>query len=776
MAAAALLPRPLLGRLAAARPGPSPRPSPAACRVPALPSAPLTLAAAPADGRRTTAAAASKGGGGGPRKRGEPTEAPDEPWIAVAGLVALVGGFFLLWLYVVAPNWATWERNVSLGNVSLVDVVAVGSTAIGAVAAAWGSMRRAFRWIIRFRSDVRAAVEVKEAMAKAEERQGQALVEVKETMAKAEERQGQALVEVKETMAKAEERQGQALVEVKETMAKAEERQGQALVEVKETMAKAEERQGQALAEVKETMAKAETLAQVERKLTESINKQETQNSLLQTQNSRLAIALGLRNAGSSAHLPAVHPGRRHQHRQPPVSELGSSRRGGDGGVSGSSQHQEYANVASAIALTIVASIPLPASRHALGVLRFARALLATQPFHALARRLAEAAATLSAPRRAPLQGSGGGAGSSGAEPSGAAGGVANRTGLSSSAPSFAAASWGPSGGARPSGAASSAAAAYTGSIDTNLVLPCFCTQFTGFKVAALDYDGQLQRGPNGHGAGVPVMAPGLAAEVAAERPATLLSPPMAYVVLVKALECARQLLSTSGPSSPRQAEQRREWWWLAGWAVGSTSLFADQDLRRWLWGLVTEPLLAVWPDGRLDLDALPPAAPPEVTAALAGGLLPQLSHFISPARADATTSLGLGTATATDLFAACCEGRDSGAQGANGFTLFLAPLLAYGGVERSQELLESLGQLAGLGPPSPAPSTGRNRDAAKAAAARQAAALLRDLGRALRGRGGTGQGAAGPSTSAAAPESPVQRLERMAAHASGLWGLPLGA
>ncbi|KAG2486063.1 hypothetical protein HYH03_015269 [Edaphochlamys debaryana] len=254
-------------------------------------------------------------------------------------------------------------------------------------------------------------------------------------------------------------------------------------------------------------------------------------------------------------------------------------------------------------------------------------------------------------------------------------------------------------------------------------------------------------------------------------KPATPLPKSAAVELLVASLHTAQRLLRETD-TSPRQAEQRREWWWLAGWAVCGASGPAEPEWRRWLWDLVTEPLLVVWPDGCLDLDALPPSAPPEVAAALAGGLLLQLARFISPARADAATTLGLDSAPATELFAACCEGRDSGAQGANGFTLFLAPLLAYGGVGESQALLQSLGQLAGLGAPSPDRGMcgGARKDGAeKAAAARQAAALLRDLGRALRGRGGTGQRAAGvldpaSASSSAAPESPAQRLGRMAA------------
>ncbi|KAG2486049.1 hypothetical protein HYH03_015256 [Edaphochlamys debaryana] len=328
----------------------------------------------------------------------------------------------------------------------------------------------------------------------------------------------------------------------------------------------------------------------------------------------------------------------------------------------------------------------------------------------------------------------------------------------------------GPSGGAGPSSAAGSAAVA-AASTDVTAVLQVLCAQLNSYQCAITERVQGLSASVES-----PVMPPGLAAEVAAARATVkeefsrelaesgVLEHTARALLLVQARgslqRCGRALLPDTD-TSPRLAEQRRESWRLAGWAVIVAADYVEPEWRRRLWGLVTEPLLAVWPEGRLDLDALPPAAPPEVAAALAGGLLPQLSRFISPARADAATSLGLGSAT-TELFAACCEGRGSGAHGANGFTLFLAPLLA---------------------PEPPGMSGGVRKDGAeKEAAARQAAALLRDLGRALRGRGGTGQreeagkGALHPAASAAAPKSPAQRLERMAAYASGLWGLPLGA
>ncbi|KAG2486050.1 hypothetical protein HYH03_015257 [Edaphochlamys debaryana] len=600
---------------------------------------------------------------------------------------------------------------------------------------------------------------------------------------------------------------------------------------------------------------------------------------------------------------------------------------GGGGGGGHSINNQNHANAASSIAaMILMTSVPFPASLHALGVLRFARALLATQPFHALARRLAEAAAALAV--------------------------------AADSAPA------GPSGGAGPSAAASSAgpaavaasAAVPAASADTSKELHTFKAHINVFNRSILDYGGVVQRGPNRHGAGVPAMPPGLAAEVAAaraacaeefaralaesgvvehaarallllqaqpralrggdpnpaagiiatvtaawrlsampasgagagplqpsttalirsalggrclrtavlvygidtlrvidrgpsygvpaalqtaglaliepgkgpcpdtaalrlmlghlssgtplpppgrvaslalilrtgraaagsivgpmpgrtvvdalvgftppQRPATPLPKGTAHAVLVEALDSARRLLSATGPSSLWLAEQRREWWWLAGWSVIVASDYVEPEWRRRLWELVTGPLLAVWPDGRLDLDALPPVAPPEVAAALAGGLLPQLARFLNAVALAGSVLCGLVSTTATDLFAACSETRPHGNEA--GFTPFLAPLLAYGDPGQVQELLQSLGELAGRkaeSGPGLRRSGGVRGTPERQAAARQVAALLRDLSRALRGRGRTEeQGVARASASAAAPESPAQRLERMAA------------
>ncbi|KAG2481881.1 hypothetical protein HYH03_019158 [Edaphochlamys debaryana] len=93
------------------------------------------------------------------------------------------------------------------------------------------------------------------------------------------------------------------------------------------------------------------------------------------------------------------------------------------------------------------------------------------------------------------------------------------------------------------------------------------------------------------------------------------------------ALACGRLLLPRQRPS-PRLEAQRAEWWRLAVW-VSAISAHEPEDYLQRVGGLVVEPLLAVWPDGRLDLDALPPVAPPDVAAALACGLLSSLCPHV---------------------------------------------------------------------------------------------------------------------------------------------------
>ncbi|KAG2490260.1 hypothetical protein HYH03_011384 [Edaphochlamys debaryana] len=148
------------------------------------------------------------------------------------------------------------------------------------------------------------------------------------------------------------------------------------------------------------------------------------------------------------------------------------------------------------------------------------------------------------------------------------------------------------------------------------------------------------------------------------------------------ALACGRLLLPRQRPS-PRLEAQRAEWWRLAVW-VSAISAHEPEDYLQRVGGLVVEPLLAVWPDGRLDLDALPPVAPPEVAAALACGLLSSLcTMFNCPSSRNPPA-----------LFAACDEARPDGP----GFALFLAPLLAYGDTGSCQLALVTLGMMTARG------------------------------------------------------------------------------
>ncbi|KAG2481829.1 hypothetical protein HYH03_019204 [Edaphochlamys debaryana] len=167
-----------------------------------------------------------------------------------------------------------------------------------------------------------------------------------------------------------------------------------------------------------------------------------------------------------------------------------------------------------------------------------------------------------------------------------------------------------------------------------------------------------------------------------------LLTAQEALRLAVGALACGRLLLPRQRPS-PRLEAQRAEWWRLAGWTTAYGMCTTEEGPLCQLWGLVTEPLLAVWPDGRLDLDALTPSAPPEVAAALAGGFLSALH----PAFAAAAKPGPHDTVPLT-LLAACESARPDGP----GFGLLLAALLAYGDPQEGEQLLATVGALGGLG------------------------------------------------------------------------------
>ncbi|KAG2490242.1 hypothetical protein HYH03_011366 [Edaphochlamys debaryana] len=177
----------------------------------------------------------------------------------------------------------------------------------------------------------------------------------------------------------------------------------------------------------------------------------------------------------------------------------------------------------------------------------------------------------------------------------------------------------------------------------------------------------------------------------------------------VGALACGRLLLPRQRPS-PLEA-QRAEWWRLAEWA-GMFGLFVlEEGPLRQLWRLMLGPILALWPDGRFDLDALPSATPPEVAAALSG----TLTHVL------------------------CTLARPGG----SGLALFLTPLLAYGNSIEGEVLVALLTALSQLSPGV------ADRDPFRQAAAAFLRATAEALGR-CRGLGPAAEAPAGPTEAAA--------------------------
>ncbi|KAG2490259.1 hypothetical protein HYH03_011383 [Edaphochlamys debaryana] len=263
-----------------------------------------------------------------------------------------------------------------------------------------------------------------------------------------------------------------------------------------------------------------------------------------------------------------------------------------------------------------------------------------------------------------------------------------------------------------------------------------------------------------------------------------LLTAQEALRLAVGALACGRLLLPRQRPS-PRLEAQRAEWWRLAGWTTAYGMCTTEEGPLCQLWGLVTEPLLAVWPDGRL--------------AALAGGFLSALH----PAFAAAAKPGPHDTVPLT-LLAACESARPDGP----GFGLLLAALLAYGDPQEGEQLLATVGALGGLGG---SPRTGAAGPARSGPVpyARAATSFLRAASGAVGrcgGLGTAGEAPAGPaacvaaaaepatfggggSTSASAataataattaaslapPRGPAQQLGRMVVFAAAAWGLPL--
>ncbi|KAG2498057.1 hypothetical protein HYH03_003818 [Edaphochlamys debaryana] len=225
----------------------------------------------------------------------------------------------------------------------------------------------------------------------------------------------------------------------------------------------------------------------------------------------------------------------------------------------------------------------------------------------------------------------------------------------------------------------------------------------------------------------------------------------------------------------------------------------ADQALNptalRLLRYLLASPTDALPPLGA-DLDALPPAAPAEVAAALAAGLLPALAALPDHLRSGPANPRG----PFAELLAACDEAWLDG----SGLAHFLAPLLAYGETEQAEGLLGALGRAGGLVGPSVGGGacTGPFREAATSLLGALAGALqrCRRLGpaaaeapagpvEAAEGAGAdesseaeAGAKASGGPCGAASralkppPAPPVHQLRRLVEYASELWGLPLPA
>ncbi|KAG2492194.1 hypothetical protein HYH03_009441 [Edaphochlamys debaryana] len=175
--------------------------------------------------------------------------------------------------------------------------------------------------------------------------------------------------------------------------------------------------------------------------------------------------------------------------------------------------------------------------------------------------------------------------------------------------------------------------------------------------------------------------------------PTTLAMKPGAAVrLLVAALECGRRFLPEADVT-PAQAQRRAEWWRLAKWPLvcgiplGGSGRPGHTHQR--FYDIMVDLVMTAWPDGRLELDALPAEPPAEVAAALAGGLLSALASLPDLAAAS-PEALG---AISDGLLAACDRSPPDG----TGFTLFLVPLLAYGSILDCEGALEAIGLLAGF-------------------------------------------------------------------------------
>ncbi|KAG2484214.1 hypothetical protein HYH03_016949 [Edaphochlamys debaryana] len=194
-----------------------------------------------------------------------------------------------------------------------------------------------------------------------------------------------------------------------------------------------------------------------------------------------------------------------------------------------------------------------------------------------------------------------------------------------------------------------------------------------------------------------------------------------------------RAAAAGSGPTAETGvwSAQRAGWWRLAVQMLVygmNGSLQVQGELLRQLYDMMAEALVGVWPpERRLDLDALSAEPPPEVAAALAGGLLRGLAMIF--ALVDGTLDPFYRLAV-TELLAACDRispgpGPGPGPAG-GGLALVLVP--AYGERAEAQSVLEGLGVMAGLtGPPHSGPHP------TVAVVKRAAAGFLGTVGGALR-------------------------------------------
>ncbi|KAG2492197.1 hypothetical protein HYH03_009444 [Edaphochlamys debaryana] len=249
--------------------------------------------------------------------------------------------------------------------------------------------------------------------------------------------------------------------------------------------------------------------------------------------------------------------------------------------------------------------------------------------------------------------------------------------------------------------------------------------------------------------AGLRCDSPELAAAVAAERAAGVeeLARGLAESCVLEHAARVLLLLQARGP----QGSQRREEWWrlaagfLAYGGEDSDASSVAQTLRE----VVTEPLLDLWPDSRLDLGALPAESPAEVAAALTGGLPQALMALVC---GNGTGALSAGSQCIASELLTACDAR------------FLTPLLAYGDPEWAAAFLTALGSAQGNGPAHAQAPPPTEQGAAGVVGA-VVEALRRCSGAVLAGA------EVGPSRVGAAEPAPLQQLRRLVAGAEAAWG-----